>query len=140
MNVIEIMTPQVSCIGVGDSVFDAARRMKETDAGVLPVTSPEGVVVGVLTDRDIVVRALAESADLAGVRVDDIMTPNPITCRPDCPLDAAARTMRERQIRRLIVTEEHNRNVVGIVSLGDIAVRSHENELVGQATEGICHP
>ncbi len=140
MNVNEIMTPQATCAAAGDSLLDAARRMKDADVGVLPVTSPDGTVLGLLTDRDIVVRALAESDDLTGVRVDDVMTPNPVTCRSDCPVDDAASTMRQRQIRRLIVTEEHNRTVLGIVSLGDIAARAHETELVGQATEGICHP
>jgi len=140
MNVSDIMTEVVESIGPEDSLFDASQKMRYADAGALPVTTGDGSVVGVLTDRDIVLRAVAEGADPRGVRVREAMTPDPITCRPDCPLDAAAGTMRDRQIRRLVVTEEHNKNVVGIVSLGDIATRTQENELVGAAVEGISQP
>jgi CBS domain-containing protein len=93
-----------------------------------------------LTARDIVTRAVAEGADPKTVTVSQAMSLEPVTCRPDCPVEDAARTMQERQIRRLLVTEEHQRGVLGIVSLGDIAVRSHEEGLVGEATEGICQP
>jgi len=87
-----------------------------------------------LTDRDIVVRAVADGADPKSVKVGEAMTPDPATCRPDCPIDDDE-TMRDKQIRRLVVTQEHNRNVLGIISLGDIAARGHERELVGAATE-----
>jgi CBS domain-containing protein len=114
--------------------------MKSADAGALPVTEQDGSVVGVLTDRDIVVRAVAERADPKSMRVGEAMTRDVVTCRPDCPLDAAANTMRDQQIRRLVVTEEHDKNVVGIVSLGDLAVRTEEAELVGATTEGVSQP
>ena len=138
MNVSEIMTPHVTCISPDDNLLNAARWMKDADTGALPVTSPDGEVLGMLTDRDIVVRVLAEGADLQSLHVGEVMTQNPITCRPDCPVDDAASTMRQRQIRRLIITEGHNRHVLGMLSLGDIAARAHERELVGQAEEGIC--
>jgi CBS domain-containing protein len=114
--------------------------MKYADAGALPVTSQDGAVIGILTDRDLVVRAIADGADPKTTRVEEAMTSDVVTCRPDRPVEDAASTMRLRQIRRLIVTEEHNRNVVGIVSLGDIAVRGDEEELVLAATEGVCQP
>jgi CBS domain-containing protein len=140
MNVCDIMTREVEIVCAESSLFDAAQKMKQADAGALPVTAEDGTVVGVLTDRDLVVRAISEGADPKTMRVEEAMTRDVVTCRPDCPVDAAATTMRERQIRRLVVTEEHNKNVVGIISLGDIAVRSHEQELVGTATEGVCQP
>lgn len=138
MQVHEIMTRDVETITPEESLHDAAEKMRCADSGVIPVVTPDGTVVGMLTDRDIVVRAIADGKDPHGVRVGEAMTADPVTCRPDCPVDAAANTMRERKIRRLLITEEHNKNVVGIVSLGDIAARAHETELVGQATECIA--
>jgi len=140
MNVCDIMTKDVETVGAEDSLFDAAQKMKGADAGALPVTGQDGSVVGVLTDRDIVLRATAKGADPKTMRVGEAMTRGVVTCRPDCPVDAAANTMRDRQIRRLVVTEEHDKNVVGVVSLGDIAVRTEEAELVSAATEGVCRP
>jgi CBS domain-containing protein len=140
MNVCDIMTKDVETVSAEDSLFDAAQKMKDADAGALPVAAEDGTVVGMLTDRDIVLRAVSEGADAKAMRVGQAMTADVVTCRPDCPLDAAANTMRDRQIRRLVITQEHNRNVVGIVSLGDIAVRAHQSKLVGAATEGVCQP
>jgi CBS domain-containing protein len=140
MQVCEIMSRDVQTIGSAESLFEAAQRMRSSDAGVLPVTAPDGDIVGILTDRDIVVRAVADGADAKATSVGEAMSGDPVTCRPDCPVNAAAETMRDRQIRRLVVTQEHNKNVVGIVSLGDIAVRAEEPELAGAVTEGVCEP
>jgi CBS domain-containing protein len=140
MQVADIMTKDVRFVTPTESLCDAACKMKDADAGAMPVVADDGLVVGILTDRDIVVRALAQRADPGALRVEEVMSRNPVTCRPDCPIDAAADTMRRRKIRRLVVTQEHNRGVLGVVSLGDIAARAHERELVGAATEGICAP
>ncbi|MBN2292217.1 MAG: CBS domain-containing protein [Pirellulales bacterium] len=139
MNVSDIMSKDVQTISTDASILDAAQKMKSVDAGVLPVVTGDGVVVGIITDRDIVLRAVAQGADSTQMRASEAMSPDPVTCRPDCPIDAAANTMRDQKIRRLIITEDLNKNVVGIVSLGDIAVRAKEMELVGAATEGLCH-
>jgi CBS domain-containing protein len=140
MQVRDLMTKHVETVRGEDSLFDAAQKMRSADAGAIPVTDAGEVVIGILTDRDIVVRAIAEGADPKAIQVRDTMTGDPVTCRPDCPVEAAATTMRDRQIRRLVVTEEHDKKVVGMLSLGDIAARGHERELVGSATEGICQP
>jgi CBS domain-containing protein len=140
MNVCDVMTNEVETISAEDTLFLASQKMKRVDSGVLPVTTEDGAVVGVLSDRDLVVRAIAEGSDPKTTSVEDAMTREVVTCRPDCPVEDAASAMRLRQIRRLIVTKEHNQDVIGIVSLGDIAVRGDENELVGGATEGVCQP
>ncbi len=140
MQVQEIMTRDVETITPDESLFDAAQKMRCVDAGAIPVVTADGSVVGMLTDRDIVVRAIADGKNPKEVRVGDAMTADPVACRPDRPLDAAANTMRDRRIRRLLVTEEHNKNVVGIISLGDVAARAHETELVGEAAEAIAQP
>ncbi len=139
MNVSDIMTREVHCVNPEETLYDAALKMKHADAGAVPVTQDRDVL-GILTDRDIVVRAVAEGVDPKMMTVREAMTDAPVTCRPDCPVEDAAMTMRDRQIRRLVVTEEHNRDVVGIISLGDIAVRGELRELVGEVTHGVCQP
>jgi CBS domain-containing protein len=88
-------------------------------------------------EKSMQVRDLMTTQEL---RVSDVMSSDVVTCRPDCPVEDAVNTMRERQIRRLVVTEEHRKNTVGVVSLGDIATRGHQHQLVGAATEQICQP
>lgn len=140
MNVYDIMTKDVETVTAEESLLDAAQKMRNADAGALPVTKPDGTVIGILTDRDIVMRSIAEGSDPREMRVGEVMTADLVTCRPDCPLDAAAETMRNKQMRRLVVTEEHNKHVAGIISLGDIATRGHEQQLVGSVTEGVSQP
>ena len=140
MQVSEIMTKDVQTASTAESLFEAAQKMRTADTGALPVTGPDGSVLGILTDRDIVLRAVAAGADIRTTNVDEAMTRDPVTCRPDCPIEAAADTMRSRQIRRLVVTQDHNKHVVGIVSLGDLAARAKERSRVGAATEGLCQP
>ena len=140
MQVRDLMTRSVETVRKDDSLQEAAGKMKDADAGILPVTNEEGDVIGVLTDRDIVVRVVAEGWNPQELHVSEIMSHDVVTCRPDCPIEDAVNTMRERQIRRLVVTEDHLKNTVGVVSLGDIAARGHEPQLVGAATEEICQP
>jgi CBS domain-containing protein len=140
MQVQDIMTPVVEMISSEENLHDAAGKMRNADVGALPVVTADGTVVGMLTDRDIVIRAIAEGRDPKAVCAGDVMTADPVTCRPDCPLEAAADTMRDRRICRLLVTEEHDRNVMGVVSLGDIAARAHETALAGEISEVVAHP
>jgi CBS domain-containing protein len=140
MQVRDLMTISVETVRENASLQEAAEKMKDADAGIIPVTNGEGQVVGVLTDRDIVMRAVAQGRNPQELHVSEVMSSDVVTCRPDCPVEDAVNTMRDRQIRRLVVTEEHRKNTVGIVSLGDIATRTQETQLVGVATEGICEP
>jgi CBS domain-containing protein len=120
--------------------MEAARKMKKLDVGPLPVCGENDRLVGMVTDRDIVIRAVAEGRDLTETQVQDVMTPGIEYCLEDQSVEEAARHMREKQIRRLVVLSDNHR-LVGIVSLGDLAVEMlSEEELVGSALEGISQP
>jgi len=112
--------------------------MKKLDIGPLPVCGDNDRLLGLVTDRDIVIRAVADARDLQETKVQDIMTPDIEYCHDDHPVEHAARLMREKQIRRLAVLNSDNR-LVGIVSLGDLATETSE-ELAGNALEGISEP
>ena len=139
MQIAEIMTRNVECTKPGASLMDAARKMKELDVGPLPVCGDDDRLVGMLTDRDIVVRGVADRRDMEQTKVQDIMTREVDYCMEDQPVEHAARLMREKQIRRLVVLNQ-NRRLVGIVSLGDLAVDAQDEALVESALEGISQP
>jgi len=122
MQISEIMTTAVRTVPPNASVEAAARLMSATGVGIVPVVS-DGSVLGVLTDRDIVVRAAAEGLDLAEAKVRDILTPGVVHCFEDEDLDAAIELMAEHRIRRLVVLTRKHR-LAGLVSLADIASNS----------------
>ena len=130
MRVKEVMTPGVEVIHPDSTLHEAAARMKSRDVGPLPVAEG-GRLVGILTDRDITVRAVAEGEDPTTIRVRDIMTPEVLFCYEDDLVAEAARVMQENQVRRLVVLNRDKR-LVGIVSLGDLAVETGDDELAGQ--------
>ena len=138
MQVSEVMTRGVACVNPDDSLVEAARKMKKIDVGIVPVCGPDEKLVGMLTDRDIVVRALADARDIHETKVRDIMTPSVVFCMDDQPVEHAAHLMREHQIRRLVVLNQQKR-LIGIVSLGDLAIDTNEH-IAGTALEGISFP
>jgi len=115
----DIMTTSPRTVNVDDTVQDAARVMNDNDIGDVIVTE-DGQVTGILTDRDIVVRAVAEGLDASSTEVRKICTTGIEAIEPDASVDDVLRTMREHDIRRLPVVK--NGRPVGIVSLGDLAV------------------
>jgi CBS domain-containing protein len=115
----EIMTSNPRTVNADDTVVDAARVMGDNDIGDVIVTE-DGQVSGILTDRDIVVRAVAEGRDPESTKVADICTTGVEAIEPEASVDDALRTMREHDIRRLPVVK--NGRPVGIISLGDLAV------------------
>jgi CBS domain-containing protein len=133
------MTRHVACARPGDSVVEAARRMKKFDVGSLPVCGADKQVVGLVTYRDIVLRGVTGRRDLREIKVEEIMTPDVEFCFEDETVELAARHMREKQIRRLVVLNDDH-HLVGIVSLGDLAVEMDDEMLVGLALEGISQP
>jgi CBS domain-containing protein len=138
MKVSEIMTPDFEMIGSTSSLTDAAKKMKEFNVGFLPVQ--EGTsLIGVITDRDIVIRALAEELDPGSTQVKDVISSDVVYCFEDGNVEEAVRLMEENQVRRLIVCRS-DRTPVGIISLGDIAVKSGEESLSGEALEQISEP
>jgi CBS domain-containing protein len=138
MKVKDVMTHGCECIGPESTLREAARWMKELDVGPLPVCDNDRLV-GMLTDRDIVLRAVAEGRDPSTTRVLDVMTPNITYCFEDQDVGEAARLMEDKQIRRLVVLNRDKR-LVGIVSLGDLAVETGDERLVGEALERISEP
>jgi CBS domain-containing protein len=138
MQVFEVMTPDVVVIDAATPLAEAARKMKLLDVGPLPVVEGERLV-GVVTDRDITVRATAEGLDPETVQVREVMTPEVVACRDSDDVSDAARTMQLAQLRRLVVVDDHGR-LVGIVSLGDIALQAGDDKLTGETLEGVSEP
>jgi CBS domain-containing protein len=133
MNVRDVMTHNPRTVSPGDSIQVAARIMKEEDTGVVPVVE-NGRPVGLVTDRDIVIRAVA-SGGSCDQKVSEISTKDLIFVKPGDSTKEATRIMAERQIRRLPVVE--NDRLVGIVSLGDIAVKEGKDSRTGDTLEEI---
>jgi CBS domain-containing protein len=131
------MTRDVRTIDASSSVEDAARMMKELNVGSLPV-SENGNITGIITDRDVVLRNVADGKAPSDTRVDEVMSKTVVTATPDMDVHRAADLMAKNQIRRLPVVE--NNRMVGIVSIGDLAVRNiYENE-AGEALSSISKP
>jgi len=124
----DLMTKKLVTLQPEATLVDAARKMKENDIGSVLLTNSDGKLAGLLTDRDIVVRALAEGKDVRSTRVQDVVSSNPQTLAPDDGVDRAVTLMREKSVRRLPVVEAGR--PVGVVSLGDLAqIRSPHSPL-----------
>jgi CBS domain-containing protein len=139
MQVREIMTPAVQCARLGDSIAQTADRMRQLDVGALPVCGEDDRLAGFITDRDITVRATATACDPASTMVREVMTRNIVTCFEDDDVQHAAELMEQHQIRRLAVLN-HDKRLVGIVSLGDLAVRTSDEHLCGEVLEQVSEP
>src|SRR5262245_43596796 len=135
MKVREIMTSGVECVGPDATLHDAAAKMKALDVGLLPVCDDDRLI-GMVSDRDITVRATAESLPPGLGRVEDVMTRRVIYCFEDQDVTEAAQLMKSQQIRRLPVLSRDKR-LVGIVSLGDLAVETGDDQLAGEALEAV---
>lgn len=131
MLVRDVMTHHVVIAAPDASILQVAQMMSEIDSGVIPIVNDE--LLGIVTDRDIVVRAVAELLDLESP-VSDIMTEGVESCLEDDDLREASRRMADLQMRRLVVFDRDG-NVTGILSLGDIAVLNEE--LAGVTLEEI---
>jgi len=138
MQVNELMTQNAECIRPDATLQHAAERMKTLDVGSLPVCESDRLV-GVLTDRDIVIRCVSEGHDPRTDRVRDVMTPDIVYCFEDNDVADVAALMSRNQIRRLPVLNRAKR-LVGIVSLGDLAVEAGVEQVAANALEGISEP
>ena len=132
MNIREIMTPSPRTVSPDDSIESAARIMRDEDPGAVPVVQ-DGRPVGMLTDRDIVIRVVAEGGKAQSVR--EVVTGRVISISPDATTREATDLMSEHQIRRLPVVE--NERLIGIVSLGDLAVKEAKDRRVGDTLQSI---
>ncbi|MGB6066325.1 MAG: CBS domain-containing protein [Desulfomonilaceae bacterium] len=120
-SVANVMNPTVLVIDSHSTVAEAAKKMKEFDVGALAVMSA-GAIVALLTDRDIVIRAVAESRNLSLTKIAEIMSGTPIACKMNDSLEKAAELLSIYKIHRLLVTDDSNQ-VVGILSLVDLAIQ-----------------
>jgi CBS domain-containing protein len=138
MQLKEIMTTDVEVIRPESSVADAARKMKSLDVGALPVCDG-GRLLGMITDRDITVGATAEGRDPSNTLVRDYMSPGIVYCFEDQSTQEAERLMEEKQIRRLpVLTRE--KQLAGIVALGDLATKTSDVQQIGRAVREISKP
>ncbi len=138
MRVSDAMTANVRIAKPQQTIAEAARMMAEIDAGALPVGDGDRLV-GMLTDRDITIRATAEGRDPKTTKVREVMTDKVIYTFEDQGLTEAARLMEEHQIRRLVVLNRDQR-LAGIVSLGDLAVHTDNERLPGEVVERVSQP
>jgi CBS domain-containing protein len=132
------MTRDVEVVGTMASVQEAALKMKTLDVGLIPVCDGDRIH-GMLSDRDITIRATAAGCDPSHTRVQEIMSTDIAYCFEDQDIDEAISLMEVRQIRRLPILN-HERQLVGIVSLGDIAVHLGDRELAGETLQEISAP
>jgi CBS domain-containing protein len=130
----ELMTVKPRTVKAGDSVVEAAKLMRGEDAGLAPIVDGDRLV-GVVTDRDIAIRVVAEGRDPQSTKVEEVASQNVVTIDPQQELDEALRLMAQHQLRRLPVVEEDGK-LVGIVAQADVA-RHADAERTGEVVEEI---
>ncbi len=119
MKVREIMTPNVECVGPETGVSELAGKMKSMDLGFIPICENDRLV-GTVTDRDIVIRAIAEGKDINSCKAMDIMTKDVVYCFEDDNIKNVAQKMRDKEVRRILILNSEKR-LTGVVSLGDLS-------------------
>ena len=130
----EIMTAGAECASVDETLADAAKKMRDLDVGMLPICGEDNRLKGTLTDRDIVVKCVADGGDPSSVKVADFATEKPVTIGADDSVEEALRTMSKYGVRRLPVIDGHD--LVGMVSQADVAKNLPE-EKIGELVEAI---
>jgi CBS domain-containing protein len=132
----DIMSSDCTCVGEGETVLDAAKRLAELDVGALPICGEDDRLKGMLTDRDIVVKVLAQGKDPGATKAGELGQGDSktVTIGADDPIDEALRTMTDHKVRRLPVIDGHK--LVGIISQADIA-RNLDEDKTGELVEAI---
>jgi CBS domain-containing protein len=138
MKLSEIMTREVAILQPDDSLQFAAKKMRDLNIGFLPVCDGEDLV-GVISDRDIIIRALADGMDVNIMLGRDMMTTPALYCFEDQDVSEAAKIMEENQIRRLVVLSREDKRLVGVVSLGDLA-RNETTDRSGRVLKKVSEP
>lgn len=132
----EIMTDNVVTVTKQDNIYEIALKMKNENIGFIPVVEGKKLV-GVVTDRDLVIRGYAEKHS-GSTAVEQVMTKQPVTASPDMTVDEAAKLMASRKIRRLPIVE--NGDLIGVVAIGDMAVRNNLEDEAAKALSEISSP
>jgi CBS domain-containing protein len=138
MKLKEIMTQDVEIIYPDDSLQTAAQKMRDRDIGFLPVCDGDRLI-GVVSDRDIVVRVIAEGRDPKAMMGRNLVSAPVIYCFEDQAVDEAARIMQENQIRRLVILSRGDKRLVRIVSLGDLATKGTADQS-GEVLQSVSEP
>jgi len=133
-NARDIMTRSAECASVNDTLVDAARKLRDLEVGALPICGDDNRLAGMITDRDIVTRCIADGGDPSTVKVSDLADGKPVTIGADDSVEEVLRTMTEHGVRRLPVIDGHD--LVGIVSQADVAKNLPEDK-VGDLVEAI---
>ena len=137
----DVMTLEPACCEPGDTIQRAAQVMKAEDVGSLPVVQSQTnrTLVGIVTDRDVVVKVVAEGRSPENASVRDAMTQNPVTVRDDDDVNRALSAMADRKVRRIPVVDAEGR-LRGIIAQADIATRLHHDKTTGDLVEAISEP
>ena len=138
MKLSEIMTHNVEIVHPNDTLQMAARKMRDRNIGFLPVYDA-GELVGVLTDRDIIVRALTKGVDPKSMLTRDLITSPAIFCFEDQSIDDATDLMHDNQVRRIVILKRGNRELAGVISLGDLAINV-DDKISGDVLQSISTP
>ncbi len=125
MKVKDVMHKGAICVEQSTPLKEIAKRMREIDVGALPVRA-DGHLVGIITDRDITCRAVADSGDVSRMTAQDVMTKDVVSCSADDDIAEAVKIMERKRIRRLPVTDSH-KAMVGMLSLGDVSHKVSKN-------------
>jgi len=133
-NIRDIMTGGVECARTTDTLVDAAQKMRDLDVGALPICGEDDRLKGMITDRDIVLRCVAEGVDPSDVRVEEYAGDEVVTIGADDSIEEALSTMTKHGVRRLPVIDGHD--LVGVVSQADVA-RNLPDDQIGQLVEAI---
>jgi CBS domain-containing protein len=134
----DIMTSAPECFGENDSVADAAKKLSKLGVGSMPVCGDDNRLKGMVTDRDIVVKVLAEDRDLSSAKVIELAEGKPVTIGADDSIGEVIKTMAQHQVRRLPVIDGHD--LVGIISTADVARNVSDDADKGQLLELISQP
>ncbi len=133
------MTPSPACCTADHTTADAAELMKREDVGLVPVVSEDGKLIGVLTDRDIVLKVIADGRDPRSTAVTEVMSSSPVSCLPQESVEAVMELMASRQVRRIPIVDRDG-SLVGIVAQADVATRIANPEETGQVVQAISEP
>ena len=132
----DVMTKDPASCAPTDTVIQAAQLMKQHDVGSVPVVESDKRLVGIVTDRDLVVKVLAAGRGVEQATVKEAMTPNPASCREDDDLEQAMKLMKERQVRRMPIVDGAGK-LAGIIAQADVATRVNKDAKTGELVEAI---
>jgi CBS domain-containing protein len=130
----DIMTGGAECVGENETLVEAARKMRDLDVGSLPICGDDNRLKGMVTDRDIVVKCLAQGGDPKSMKAGELAAGKPVTVGADDPVEEVLRTMTQYKVRRLPVIDGHD--LVGMVALADVA-RALSDRPVGDVLDAI---